>query len=126
MGKPEELFNLRHSSLRNVIERSFGVLKRRFKVLRIADSPEYDILTQIHLVNALTALHNFIRVRLSAEYEDEQFEQEDDDSGEADSAEEEDPGPQFRRRQEDPEMVQRREEIAAAMWEQYTEYLRNR
>ena len=29
----EELFNLRHSSLRNIIERTFGILKNRFQIL---------------------------------------------------------------------------------------------
>ncbi len=29
----EELFNLRHSSLRNVVERIFGILKKRFPLL---------------------------------------------------------------------------------------------
>ena len=33
----EELFNLRHSSLRNVIERTFGVLKKRFGILNNMD-----------------------------------------------------------------------------------------
>ncbi|CAI9286136.1 unnamed protein product [Lactuca saligna] len=32
-----ELFNLRHASLRNAIERAFGVLKRRFPIIRIED-----------------------------------------------------------------------------------------
>lgn len=32
----EELFNLRHSSLRNVVERIFGVTKRRFRIFKIA------------------------------------------------------------------------------------------
>ncbi|KAL7221463.1 hypothetical protein ACSBR1_023426 [Camellia fascicularis] len=31
---PKELFNHRHSSLCNVIERTFGVLKKRFPILR--------------------------------------------------------------------------------------------
>ena len=31
---PKELFNTRHSQLRNVIERSFGVLKQQFAYLR--------------------------------------------------------------------------------------------
>lgn len=55
----KELFNLRHSSLRNVIERIFGVLKRRFKIL--SSAPEYTLQKQKRLVFALTALHNFIR-----------------------------------------------------------------
>ncbi|KAI3749692.1 hypothetical protein L2E82_20308 [Cichorium intybus] len=32
-----ELFNLRHASLRNAIERAFGVLKRRFPIIRKED-----------------------------------------------------------------------------------------
>lgn len=57
----KELFNLRHSSLRNAIERTFGVLKRKFKILRTA--PEYSIETQIDIILALTALFNFTRIR---------------------------------------------------------------
>jgi hypothetical protein len=57
----KELFNLRHASLRNAIERIFGVLKRRFKILKAA--PEYSIQTQIDIVLALTALFNFTRLR---------------------------------------------------------------
>lgn len=54
----EELFNLRHASLRNEIERLFGVLKRRFRILLLA--PEYDIDIQRRIPAALAALHNFI------------------------------------------------------------------
>ena len=54
----EELFNLCHSSLRNVVERIFGVTKRRFQIFKSA--PEYHFNTQISLVFAVTALHNFI------------------------------------------------------------------
>ena len=56
----QELFNLWHSQLRNVIERIFGVLKKRFKVLVIAQ--EYDLQTQAQIVSALTVVHNFIRI----------------------------------------------------------------
>lgn len=56
---PKELFNLRHSSLRNVVERIFGVVKRKYKVL--SHPAEYSTQTQVYLVTALTALHNFVR-----------------------------------------------------------------
>jgi hypothetical protein len=39
----QELFNLRHSTLRNEVERIFGVLKRRFPFLKT--DIEYDLLT---------------------------------------------------------------------------------
>ena len=64
--KPEtrkELFNLRHASLRAVVERAFGLLKKRFRVLRMAaPGPEYSIEKQTQIVYAATALHNFIRL----------------------------------------------------------------
>jgi len=53
------LFNLRHSQCRNSIERIFGVVKRRFPILKTA--PEYPFPSQVKLVLALTALHNFIK-----------------------------------------------------------------
>ncbi|KAF5354500.1 hypothetical protein D9758_012403 [Tetrapyrgos nigripes] len=55
---PKELYNLRHAQLRNVIERIFGVDKRRFKILTVA--PEYPFQTQVKLPPAAAALHNFI------------------------------------------------------------------
>jgi hypothetical protein len=62
---PQELFNLRHSTLRNVIERIFGVMKRRFQVLNLA--ARYPVDTQVWLVYALTELHNFITEHQTAE-----------------------------------------------------------
>jgi hypothetical protein len=56
----EELFNLRHASARNVIERIFGVMKRRFRILLV--SPEYKIAIQARIPAALCALHNYIRI----------------------------------------------------------------
>jgi hypothetical protein len=56
----EELFNLRHSSARNVIERIFGVLKRRFRILLLA--PEYSLQIQARIPAALCAIHNFIAI----------------------------------------------------------------
>ncbi|EME80032.1 uncharacterized protein MYCFIDRAFT_31067, partial [Pseudocercospora fijiensis CIRAD86] len=56
-----ELFNLRHSSLRNVVERTFSMLKERFKILRNTNRPAFDIEIQTALVYSLVYLHNFIR-----------------------------------------------------------------
>jgi hypothetical protein len=56
----KELFNHRHSSLRMTIERTFGVLKRRFHVL--SGMPKYKACRQPLIVNACCTLHNFIRL----------------------------------------------------------------
>jgi hypothetical protein len=55
----EELFNLRHASLRNAIERSFGVLKKRFPLL--INMHSYDFPFQCDLVLCAIMIHNFIR-----------------------------------------------------------------
>lgn len=55
----KELFNRRHSSLRNVIERVFGILKARFRILSLSHRG-FSIETQEEIVYALTALHNII------------------------------------------------------------------
>ncbi|KNZ63200.1 uncharacterized protein VP01_11745g1, partial [Puccinia sorghi] len=51
----DELFNLRHSSLRNVIERTFGVLKH-FKIL--ATTSEYKLEQKYDIVIACCCVHN--------------------------------------------------------------------
>jgi hypothetical protein len=115
----KELFNLRHSSLRNVIERIFGVLKRRFKVLRTA--PEYAFDTQVKLVYALTALHNFIQTHITEEEEEVGLD-------DASVLREDTVGRRTERIIEDStitssRMDARRDDIAEAMWEDYTTYL---
>lgn len=55
----KELFNFRHSRLRNVIERTIGLLKKRFAYLR--HQPFHAIATQERVVIVCCALHNFIR-----------------------------------------------------------------
>ncbi|KAH6813174.1 nuclease HARBI1-like protein [Perilla frutescens var. frutescens] len=54
-----ELFNLRHASLRNVIERIFGVFKSRFTIFKTA--PLFSFQIQAELVLACAGLHNFLR-----------------------------------------------------------------
>ena len=55
----KELFNLRYASLRNAIERIFGVVKRKFKILTTMG--EYSLDVQRDIVTAITSLYNFIR-----------------------------------------------------------------
>lgn len=55
----QELFNRKHASLRNYIERIFGVLKRRFKIL--ASDIEYPMPTQPKIFAACTVLHNMLQ-----------------------------------------------------------------
>ena len=55
----KEKFNHVHAKLRNVIERSFGVLKARFAILR--KMAPYSFRTQVHIVVACMAIHNFLR-----------------------------------------------------------------
>jgi len=54
-----EIFNFTHSSLRNVIERCFGVLKMKWRIL--LGIPAYPPHVQTKIIVACMALHNFIR-----------------------------------------------------------------
>ncbi|KAK6142278.1 hypothetical protein DH2020_022626 [Rehmannia glutinosa] len=59
--RPEELFNKRHSRLRNAIERSFGVLKGRFPILK-GPMPCYSVRRQVDIIIACFVLHNWLRL----------------------------------------------------------------
>ncbi|XP_024023505.1 uncharacterized protein LOC112092215 [Morus notabilis] len=62
-GRPRtqrELFNYTHSSLRNSIERTFGVWKARFRILKCINN--YPIEKQIQIPVACAVLHNFIHM----------------------------------------------------------------
>ncbi|XP_022685298.1 putative nuclease HARBI1 [Setaria italica] len=52
-----EIFNYHHSCLRNVVERSFGVLKNKWQILR--GIPLYNMEKQSKIIVACFALHNF-------------------------------------------------------------------
>ncbi|GJY57044.1 cytochrome P450 [Tanacetum coccineum] len=54
----QEAFNRSHSSLRSYIERSFGILKKRWKIL--GRMPKFSVQTQIDVITATFALHNYI------------------------------------------------------------------
>ncbi|KAL6880595.1 hypothetical protein ACP4OV_012160 [Aristida adscensionis] len=55
----KELFNHRHSSLTNVIERTFGVLKMKWRILEKV--PSFPVRKQSKIIIAYMPLHNFIR-----------------------------------------------------------------
>ncbi|XP_014523639.1 protein ALP1-like [Vigna radiata var. radiata] len=55
-----ELFNHRHSSLRNVIERTFGVLKKRFPIIASGIEPHYGLETMTDIILVCCILHNFL------------------------------------------------------------------
>ncbi|KAJ3696437.1 hypothetical protein LUZ61_000142 [Rhynchospora tenuis] len=55
----EELFNHRHAQLRNVVKRTFGIVKNRFHILN--DMLRFDFKTQVKIVAACCTLHNFIK-----------------------------------------------------------------
>ena len=55
----KETFNFAHLSLRNAIERSFGVLNMKWRIL--LKVPSYPISKQSEIIVACMALHNFIR-----------------------------------------------------------------
>lgn len=65
---PQELFNLRHSALRNIIERIYGVIKEWFPILVCMQL--YSLEVQQDLVVALCCLHNLIRTRGSDWFDD--------------------------------------------------------
>jgi hypothetical protein len=64
----KETFNYHHASLRNVIERSFGVLKMKWRILR--QIPSFSSKNQSRIIVACMALHNFIR---ESDMNDEHF-----------------------------------------------------
>ncbi|KAJ3684161.1 hypothetical protein LUZ61_013325 [Rhynchospora tenuis] len=55
-----ELFNLRHSSARNVIERAFGVVKKRFPIMGSSNQPHYSVKVQKEIIVACCLLHNYL------------------------------------------------------------------
>ncbi|KAJ9552182.1 hypothetical protein OSB04_016227, partial [Centaurea solstitialis] len=59
----KELFNMRHSSTRNVIERCFELIKARWAILR--DNSYHPIESMPRIIIACCLLHNFIRQTMS-------------------------------------------------------------
>jgi len=116
----EELFNLRHSSLRNVVERTFGIFKERFQIFKAP--PRYDIKTQTWLVYACAALHNLLTLTGGDQQDERELRpplpEKDLDNHYDGSAE----GAAVDKAMEAvTAMAKRRDEIAEVMWLQYKE-----
>ena len=69
---PIELFNYMHSSLHNIIERCFGVLKARFPILKVMSN--YRPQRQRRIPIACCVLQNFIQKEACRDRMFEQFE----------------------------------------------------
>ncbi|XBI17596.1 hypothetical protein VPH35_059610 [Triticum aestivum] len=67
----KDMFNHLHAQLRNVVERTFGVLKARFPILSRKGGIPYPYKTQVKIVMACCIIHNFIR---KVNHHDELFE----------------------------------------------------
>ncbi|SCZ97018.1 BZ3500_MvSof-1268-A1-R1_Chr4-2g06933 [Microbotryum saponariae] len=57
----QELFNLRHAQLRNVVERIFGVVQRKFPILT-GSAPEYNYKMQAMIPLLCAFLHNYVHI----------------------------------------------------------------
>ena len=124
----KEVFNLRHASARNIIERMFGILKNWFAILRRNPDLTPDI--QARLPAALAALHNVIHeydqdnldsFLDESEFTDQDIDELDLQAGDEGQLAEGPPG-----RAEKRDADERRDAIAECMWIQYQQVLASR
>lgn len=116
-----ELFNLRHSQARNVVERIFGIVKRRFALMTAA--PEYDLRTQSKITLALCVLHNFIRVHDPDDLSEEETEEHEEELKRRVPRRVPTDFCPHVPRTESQRATKKRDRIAKAMWEQYQSYI---
>lgn len=110
---------MRHAQLRNTAERISGVLMKRFAITRSPTDYPFD--TQVKILYAATALHNFIK-RHSEDNELNGWQETEEERNERLQAERTVRPNAVRVPQiepvveEDPEMVALRDNIAQKMW----------
>jgi hypothetical protein len=73
----EELFNLQHASVRNIIECIFSILKHHFRILLLL--PAYAMELQAQIPTALCTVHNFICMHDPTNIPTNEADDEDDD-----------------------------------------------
>ena len=111
----EELFNLRHASLRNVVERGYGTIKKRFPILEKMNP--YPFRKQVDIVNVAFMINNFIRKNNLTE--------DDYDNAEEQNEEDDEPrGPINEAIGQNANLLNAwRDDIAQRMWEDYQQYV---
>ena len=118
----KELYNLRHASLRNVVERIFGCIKKKFPIL--ANTPEVELNKQVRLIYALCCLWNFIRKHETEEMMFEEYTPpEVPNSIKVGVPLNHQTTPSA---QDDAHMKSRRDRLASKLWEQYRNYTSSR
>ncbi|KAF3665155.1 putative ABC transporter B family member 25-like [Capsicum annuum] len=99
----EELFNMKHARARNVIERTFGILKGRWGILRSASW--YSVKIHNRIISVCCLIQNFIRREMKVDpldiYMEEQVEYQQDNIDVVESSE---------------EWTTWRDELAQSMW----------
>ncbi|XP_057766287.1 uncharacterized protein LOC130986779 isoform X2 [Salvia miltiorrhiza] len=109
----EELFNLRHTRARNVIERAFGIMKMRWGILR--STTYYPIKVQIRLIMACFIINNFIRSQMTVDPIEQAF----DNLPNENEFIETDHGDHIDAVEPSVEWTAHRDTIAQSMWQQY-------
>ena len=106
---------------RNVIERIFGAVKKKYKIL---NTPlEYDMATQRDIIYCVAFLHNFQqRYGDDDEDADEQMTSDEERTRESDQRQEE----IHSSVQDDREVAKMRDKMAKKMWKQYQRTLQAR
>ncbi|XP_024014670.1 uncharacterized protein LOC112088530 [Eutrema salsugineum] len=119
----ETMFNERHKLLHRAIDRSFGALKERFPILLSA--PPYPLQTQVKLVIAACALHNYVRLEKPDDFVFRMFQEEEEDTMAEEASEEEevqgemeghDGHGSFTAPEQVADCLRLRDEIASHLW----------